>query len=505
MQNTEIKTTKAQTSDQYDLAEKPLFKVRTCNKGSDEVKRQKTVLLPHPSDVDQVSDSALLRYEKYINGAEFPGYTDETRRTMLGKMRFIDADIEVPDEVDYLIENADGDGTSLKAMMELQTSEVLQTKWLAFVVDFNGLGQVDLDSVSKADVKAANPRAVIKSYSRENIINWSFKRINGVMQLAWIDLVEWGEEFDEQTKTTSVVESHLELGLDETGYYQKKVVYNERGTNEDGERDYVTVDGEVLQWIPIIFCSDEQLRAGELPIQVGYLGQIADIDLAQYRKSAVYTETQKAIAPTTYTKGWQNGDKELFEEVNGRSKIETGAYAVNNLPNNVSVEVVGVGSELDSFQYDFEQYDKRVIALGGASPSTGGNMTATEADINASKQNAMLSQMADTMEAATKRAVSYCCMFEGEWSPDEVESMLDEITITLPRDFATPKLSIEEVAQLRGMYLEGVLTIRQLATALFNGGWGVGDSVEEMIGELESGQGVLPPSRDVVVDDEPPS
>jgi hypothetical protein len=113
-------------------------------------------------------------------------------------------------------------------------------KWHLLVADYNGLSDVDLDSVSIADIELLAPRATIKQYARENVVNWHFDRVNGVMQLSWVQLLERGYKFDEESGEHEKLESYLILALDDNGdYYQQKVVYDEKGEKEKGDPSYL--------------------------------------------------------------------------------------------------------------------------------------------------------------------------------------------------------------------------------------------------------------------------
>lgn len=474
------KRTAAVTHPDYDKAACSLKLVRDCVEGSPTIKREKLIYVPNPIIGQDLTDEKARReYYDYVNDAEFDSDTDQTRRTLLGKMRFEKSTIELPEKIAGLVQDVDGDGTSLTAMMQSATDNVLQTKYTALVADYSGLGSVDLESVSIADAREVKPRALVKQYTRECICNWAFSRIDGKMQLTWVDLVEYGTEFDEGTKTHTPIESHLELGIDEIGYYQKKVVYGKSGKDE-GEKSYVTVAGKNLKWIPIQFYADEKLQAGTLPIQAGFLYNVADLVLHKFRMSADYKLVLKALIPTIFSNGWKNGDGELFETLNGRKHFVSGPRNINQTPEGVSNEVLGTDDNTQAYERYIEQTNKKINSIGGISKIDSSKMTATEAEINASEQNALLSTIASSCENAFKRVISYCAMFEGLWSPDEVENKLDEIMIELPRDFARPKLTPEEVTALSDIKNNGGITRDTYVRALFKGGVVDGDPEDEI-------------------------
>ena len=451
--------------------------VRDCMEGSPTIKRYTYDYLPHPSQVDANDPEQKIRYAEYIHGAEFDSYPDDTRRTLIGKMRIHDTVTKFPDRIDYLYQDFDGDGMSINGAIEYSANNILQMKWHVLVSDYQGLSDVDLRSISIADLEQANARASVKQYTRENVVNWHFDRVNGAMQLRFIMLLERGYDFKYSSLEHTVIESYLILALDEEGnYYQQKVVYKDTGF-EEGERSYVTVNGQPMKWLPVVIVSDEELDQNKLPIGLGYLYPICELTLNRYRVSAVYKEAQRNLPPTIMTTGWKSGDMEIFKEANGgRSYIATGGRAVNNLPDEVQYGILSPNTSFEDFHWYFSNNEKQIKSMGGTARRESGNMTAKEADIDANNQNALLESLASSVEDGFRRAISYCAMFEGLWSPDEVEARLDEIQVDMPRDFATPKLSVDEVRTIMDMVMNGLRTREQAVKQLAAGGWDLQDA-----------------------------
>jgi hypothetical protein len=155
----------------------------------------------------------------------------------------------------------------------------------------------------------------------------------------------------------------------------------------------------------------------------------------------------------------------------------------------VTAAVLSTDMAMEDYHWYFEYNEKKIRSMGGSANTQGVAMTATEADITASKQNALLNTIADNAEQSFKRAVLYCGMFEGLYKPDDLESNLDDIVIQLPRDFATPKLSVDEAKVYLDMQLQGVISRDRLLEVLLNGGWLAAD-IDELI--LESSE-ISPP------------
>ena len=469
----------------YEEAKYEIEKIRDCVDGAPKIKRETYTYLPHPSQVDSESEEQKSRYSEFISGAEFDDQPKDTLQTLLGKMRLHESTVTIPARIGYLVDNADGDGQSLTSTMESAVSNVIQTKWHVLVADYSGLSGLNLQDISKSDRESLNVRSKIKQYRRENVVNWHFARIDGVMQLRWIMLLEVGTEFNETTYTHTAVQSYLILALDEKGeYYQKKIVYSQSGKTES-EPSYVTIDQKPIKFLPLEIISDQELEPGRLPIAVGSIHKICEAALHKYRVSAVYKEVQRNLAPTTITKGWQSGDLALFTEINGgRSYISTGPGSVNNLPSDVEYNIVSAAMNMDDFQWYFTYADKKILAMGGVAKQEVGNMTATEADINSNEQNSKLVTIADNTEKSFERVLLYCLMFEGGITQEQINAAGDDVSIALPRDFASPKLTVDEVRVILEMIQMGVRTREQAIKALAQGGWDYQDAITTML-ELE--------------------
>jgi hypothetical protein len=454
------------------------------------VKRKRTRYLKHPSSVDSTSAEASIRYEIYLDNAEFDGYPAQTLESMTGRMKFDAATIELPDRLNYLIESSDGDGVSLSGAMQNSASEIAQVLWQVLVVDYKGLTDVNAESLSIADIEQLNPRATIKAYSRENVIDWHYDRVNGKMQLVYIMLLEKTYKFTPDTQNREVVESFLILALDENGnYYQRKMVRSNDQALTPSERSYVKVSGQSLKWLPVLVASDKELLAGRMPLKMGYLSRICDISMMRYRMSAEYKETMRNLPPTTYTKGWTGNDHDVFKEINGgRDFIITGSGSVNNLPSSVTVEIVGVNAQVEPYERYFERSKSEARSMGAVIPeSSEAAKTATEVSNAASEQNAVLSMIADSLEAVYTRLCLYCGMFEGLWGQDAIEQNMDKVSIVLPRDFANIKLSAQDRAAILNEHLGGLITKEEALLQLEAGGVLATDA-ETILNASDSGE-----------------
>jgi len=468
-----------------------LSAVRDCVAGSYFVKKAGRKLLPHPSSVDSVSTEAAERYNKYRSDADFDDFTQTTLSTLIGKMKIGDTEITLPAKLEYLRENSDNDGLSLNGLINSTAENILQVKWHVLLSDYQGLSDVASDNVSISDLERLNPRATIKQYSRENVVDWDFERKNGAMQLTYILLREISSKLNQETMVREKTKSYLKLGIDETGYYQQKIVESDSG-NEEGEKNYVLVGGANLQFIPLEIVVDSEIQGGYMPLKGGYLVSIANLALSRYRVSAVYKEALYALIPTFNVFGMDENNYDQFKTVNGRDYLASGVFTPNFMPSvDMKVEVTETSASLDQFEKFFDRNEKLVKAEGGTFKTDATvQRTATEIVAEGEQQNNVLEPLTSSIEQGLERSIAYCGMFEGIYTPDNISNAIDDIDVNMNDEFAISKLTVEEMKELREMVMSGLLTKEKYLNLLKLGGVDVGD-IEQLLSDLENSAPII--------------
>lgn len=436
-------------NEQYIRSEPSIKLVRDCIEGGPKVKREGILYLKHPNAFDHTSPAQVARYGRYLDDAEFDGFPAETERSMIGMMMEGEITCELPEAIDYLWSNSDGDGMPLSGAIEVTYKNILECSYYILLAELNGLAEVDTDQLTIAEARRINARATIKHYTRESLIDWDFRRIDGVMQLSLLILVEKTHKRDLTDFTTEEVISYLVLALDEEGhYYQQKYIEKGDTAESEGDRVYPLINGERLRWIPVEIVCDEETPAGKMPERPGYLYGVCSTALDRYRLSADYKESLRVMQPTTFTSGWKGGDWALFQELNGRDYMAFGVNVANNLPDGVTVDIKGMGVEAAPYERYLEYSARKARALGAKfdEQEVVPNQTATAARIDNSRNTAVMRSIAKSTEAAFIRVIAYCGMYMGLWGQDDIESNLDQITLVLPKDFGSPRMTVDEVA-----------------------------------------------------------
>lgn len=466
-----------------------IVKIRDCVKGSPFVKAKNELYLPHPSALDTTSPEAILRYNQYKANAQFQGIPKQTLRTWVGKIDPEKTQVELPERISYLQGDVDGDGLKLRNAISQTLSNILAVKWHVLVADYQGLSDVDLKSLSRADLAAIKPRATVKQYTRENVIYWHFDRVNGKMQLAYIMLLETGLEFDTSKLKNDVIESYLILALDENGdYYQQKIVRSTGGLQE-GDRSPVKVGGSALKWLPVSIVIDEPMQSGTMPMEMGYLSPIVDLTLHNYVISADKMETLNAGKPTLNYYGVDENAWEQFQTVNGRSYVATG-LAVNLWSKEVTAEYVSAQNDITGYTETMRANDDEMRSLGASFPTdSDADKTATEIEADSAEQAARLTVAAQCVEDSWRFMLLCCGMFEGLWPQESIEQNLDQVVLTLNKEFSKREMSPQKAQQILAAVSSGVITKNQGLKSWVQGGWAP-DDYDTMVAEMDAGGGM---------------
>lgn len=450
-----------------------VIKVRDCVEGSHKIKYEGTKYLKHPGIENMSLTGEAAYYQVYRDAAEFPGYTAQTGVAMLGKINAGAAEFELPPELEYLINDADGDGMPLTGLIEHTAKNIQEVKFHVILAELTGTENLDTENTSVAQARALNLKATIKQYCRESMIDWEFGIYNGRKQLTIVVFRETSTERDPDTYAVTEYNHYLILGLDEQGYYQQRFREDKQQLNADTERIYPTVNGRKLNWIPLEIVSDSELPAGHVPRATGYLGPIADLALYRYRASADYKENMRNGTPTLFTKGWTDGDDELFKKINSeRSQIVTGSRVCNNLPNQVDVMVAGVAMDDAPYMNYFKNNSKEARALGAVFADSDESFnTATEAALDDGNTSAVLENISASLESCFERVILYCGMFNGLWDQEAIEENLDNVKVTLPRDFSAEEMTPDEARAVFEAHKSGLMSKEAAITKLIQGGF----------------------------------
>jgi len=463
----------------YNTAKDDLLLVRECMSGESELKRSvnRKIYIPDPRYIDGKARTAqaIAEYNSYLEGAEYDDFVSPTVSAWVGLLNLSKCEFELPPVIDYLENNADGDGTSLTALMSMAASNVFQTKYHGLLVEYGmGLPDIQTNTLTRSEQRDLGIQVSIKSYKRESIRDWGFTNIGGVKKLSYLKLSETVEVRGENN-TLSTATNYLTLALDDDGYYYQKKDYQNAENKNTTEIIYPEANRNKLTEIPFVFLMDEETEPGFIPRKMGPIYPIAKKAIARMRTSADLNRSLKITGvPGVFTKGWKVNDDELFVQLNeGRRNIAFGAS--NNLPNDVTVDIVQMAGSGQPLFEKMDRNQEEAKALGARFDfQKNKNQTATESNNIKQKETAMLINAASEIEYCFEKILYWASMFEG----DEQETQ-----VTINKDFSNVKLSPEERKAVRDDVTMGLISKEQAIQIYIDGGILPKDSLD-VIGEL---------------------
>lgn len=445
-------------------------KIRDCVQGEFAIKNSENALtyLPNPNDLDKTSKESKERYAAYKARAEFDGFTGATLTSLNGAMWSTEPLIELPSEVEYLISNSDGDGTSLDQSMALTASNVIQVGYHLLLADYNG------------------NQAYIKHYPRESVVDWDFDEVNGVNQINFVKLAECFSHVDKETLQRKVETRILILGLDDSGdYYQQKIEV-QGGVEVMGEKLYPIWRGGTVKSIPCEIVTDEIAQAGQMPVTFGVLYPIALKAIARYQVNADLKEMiHRNAQPTLVTEGWESGDGEIYQEMNGSKDFKLGSNGSLNFPKNVTASYLEAKSNDSPLFTYLDVNQKEVRAFGGSFDTSEAVTEAVGvAKIRSAEQLRALVSIANAIESAYTNLISVCYGFMS------TKTVTPDFVIELNKEFNTSKLEPTEIQAITNMIGQGNISLEEGLRQLKAGGV-LQAEIEVIMQELEMGNGTI--------------
>lgn len=385
---------------QYELYSGVWEKTRDAVRGSVAVKDKRAKYLPVPDADTNAQGVDSVRYKQYIKRAVFTNYTGRTKNALVGAAFRKNPIVELPEGLEYLVDDATGDGLSLEQMAKDELSNLLETGRSLLLVDYP---QAD-ENISAEDVERLDLRASIIPYAAEAVINWKTEVIAGRRLLTLVVIAEpyldASDEFTHESKTQYRV-----LRLGDEGYSQQ--IY--RDEEPYGEEFFPRkADGSTWDFIPVTFVGSKN---NDSTVDDAPLSDIADVNIAHYRNSADYEESCFITGqPTLFIT--HSLSQEQWEAYNpegikigsraGHVLGETGGASLLQAdPNNLVMEAM-------------RAKEQQMVAIGARIiTDRGGNETAEGARIRFASENSVLGDIVGNLSEAIHTCIYWCGDFMG--------------------------------------------------------------------------------------------
>ena len=382
--------------------------------GSARIKGKGSKYLPIPDAEAREHTSELVRkghskrYEQYKERAIYTNYTGRTRDALHGAAFRVDPIIELPTSLEYLIEDATGDGMGLQQMAKDALSDLLETGRGFMLVDYP---QVE-ENLSVEDIRKRDLKASIIVYPANMVINWKTQSFGDRKLLTLVVIEEPyldpDDEFGHEEK-----KQHRVLRLTEAGYSQQIYRDDEPHTAESFPSKF---DGTAWDVIPGTFVGSKN---NDAKVDDPPLAAIAEVNIGHYRNSADYEEScfitgqpSLFVTHSLSAEQWKeyNPDGIKLGSRAGHVLGETGsAFLVQAEANNL------VAAAMEAKEQQMVSIGARIIT------DRSGNETAEGARIRFSSENSVLGDLVGNLSAAIKDCIVWCGEFMGEYNECEFE------------------------------------------------------------------------------------
>lgn len=434
-------------------------KVRDCVAGSVAVKKKGVIYLPRPSP----QDNNPQRYDDYILRANFFNATARTLEGLLGAVWRKNPKVDLPPQLEYMTEDADGSGCSLTQCAKETLSDVLQVGRTGLLVDFP---KIDGDQPITLEAEdALNLRASIVQYKAEQIINWGQMKIGAETVLQFVVLKEKDKKDnpDNIFKCEEIVVYRV-LALDESGfYYQEEYVSSSSETvNNDfilrAPRSYPkTKEGANFNRIPFVFIGSKDLKPS---VDKAPILDLAEINLAHYRNSADVEELGFMIGqPTLKVIGLTpNWIKDQWKN----KPLRVGARSAIELPQGADADFMQVSESQIGMALMAQKIDY-MVAIGARLVLSNpvGVEAAETVRLKFTGEASILANSVQNVTEGYNQVLVYSAQFMGA-DPEK-------IVFVLNMDFFSEKITPDEARAFAEMWQKGIYSLKDLRDILRKG------------------------------------
>ncbi len=452
----------------YELYRPVWDKTRDAVRGSVQIKDKKHVYLPvpDPETLDERLGENTLRYRQYIRRAVFANYTGRTKNALVGAAFRKAPTYELPEGIEYLIDDATGDGLGIEQLAKDELSNLLETGRTLLLVDFP---QAEA-GMSVEDIQRLAIRASIIPYACEQVVNWRTDTVGGRKLVTMIVLAENYKTSEDEFGHDSEVQYRV-LRLREDGYTQQ--LYREEMPFSD-EIYPRKADGSTWDVIPAIFVGSKN---NDSTVDDAPLADIADVNIAHYRNSADYEESCFITGqPTLFITHSLN--MEEFMDYNPEG-IKLGARAGHVLGETGSATLLQPNAN-NLVLEAMRAKESQMVAIGARIiTDRGNNETAEGARIRFASENSVLGDIVGNLSSALEQALIWCGEFMGSG---------DEVQFAINREFydksVDPQLIMSMVTLMDRQIISDQDIFDRLKSAGIIDGARTLDDVREEMGDL---------------------
>lgn len=393
------------------LTVEPIYKkILDCLKGSDQIKKGRTNYLPMPNATDQSKEN-LARYEAYLTRAVYCNVVGETNEMFQGQLQLRPPKIELPEILEPMRENADGQGLSLAQLIKDGSSCVVPFSRGGWYTDFPALPD-GKKSFTREDIANGVAMPTIRFIKPWNIYNWQEETIGNKKRVTLVVIREEVEYREPETLNIENRERFLVLHLEGRNsdeavvYIVSEVPDNKEAIFQQKRFALKTADGKPMKRLPF---SPVGSQNNDMSIDIPLLYTLTELNLAHYRSSADYFESAFQLGqPTPVLSGLsQSWAQKILD-----NKVQLGSTTFLPLP---------VGGKAELLQADpntlageaMIKLEDQMIKVGAELTQARSTVERKEAEIDAegSAKTSKLGKLASNIERSLKDALTVAHSF----------------------------------------------------------------------------------------------
>lgn len=450
----------------------PSYDVITdCLKGQSNIKAKGIIYLPKPNAED-LSPENEIRYTGYKARAIFYNVTKRTLNGLVGQVFLRDPVVEVPQDLDIVVKDANGNGVDLEQTARFATAQVLSLGRAGMLADYP---KTEGRPTTRLDVINGTIRPTISIYEAKNIINWRTKTRGGKILLSLVVLVESFVIEDDGFEAKYGIQYRV-LRLNANDKYEVEIYQegpNSTIANPIDKFEPKGADGQSLNEIPFMFIGsrDNSENVDDAPLY-----DLATLNIGHYVNSAEYEDSCYMLGqPTPWFAGLT---EEWVTDVLG-GKIALGARGIVPLPVEGSAGLLQVEPNTMAFEA-LQHKERQMVALGARLVQESGvARTLGEAQMEEASETSVLATVSKNVSAAIKWGLEWCGIFTGsiKYSMD-AEARGKLVVFELNTEFDMAKMTPQERLQLMKEWQGNAITFTEYREILRKAGIATLDDAE---------------------------
>lgn len=428
--------------------------VRDCVSGAKAVKKAGDKYLPRPNPEDKSAENKK-RYQDYLTRAVFYNVTGRTLRGLVGQVFMTDATINLGARSALMEQDVDGGGVTLLQQARKAVSYGFSYGRAGLLADYPKVE----GATTQADLDAGNIRPMLQLYAPWDVINWRVELVGGKRKLTLVVISE--SETAEDDGFEQKNEDYFRVLRLEDGVYHSQIWYWDTAVNDFVmEEDIVPQRSNGQPWneIPFTFIGAENNDPSpDLPP----LYDLAELNIAHFRNSADYEESCYIVGqPTPYFAGLT----EQWVKNVLKGSVALGARAAVPLPEGGSAGLLQ--AQANSMPKEaMEAKEAQMLALGAKLVKDGQvQRTATEAEMENSSSNSVLSAVSANVSSAYTTALKWAAEFVGD------EYSAEDYGLKLPTKFSIQVLPAADLQAIIAAWQGGAIAYSEMRAQLREGG-----------------------------------